>query len=73
MQFPGGGTNNGNYNGFGQKNSVIPQDITEKQWSEGYYYKWAKHPQRYHGNISAKAHRDSVGYIGMPKIQGTIG
>lgn len=73
MQFPGGGTNNGNYNGYGQKNSVIPQDITEEEWSQGYYYKWAKHPQRYYGNISSKALRDSMGYVGMPKIQGYSG
>ena len=73
MQFPGGGTTAGNYNGYGQKNSVIPQDITEEEWSQGYYYKWAKHPQRYWGNISARAYRDSLGYVGMPKIQGFVG
>jgi len=66
----GGASFSTNYNGFGQKNSIIPQDITEEQWKEGYYYKWAKHPVRFWGNISTEALTESLGYPGMRKIVG---
>ena len=60
-----------NYNGFGLKNSVLPQDgLTVEKIKRGFYTSYQYQPQRYYGEISNEALLESMGYPNQKKYQG---
>lgn len=69
----GGVTFSNNYNMYGLKNSVLPQDgLTKDMMRKGFYTKYQYNPQRFGGNISNDALLESMGYPNMKKFQGEV-
>ena len=71
--IPGGMISGTNYNGYGQKNDVLPQNMTMEQARDGYSYYYLKFGRKYNGNISKEALMESYGYPNMRKYSGISG
>jgi len=70
----GGGSNLGNYNAFGQRNTVDvygKKEFSVDKWKDNYTNSFQYHPQRFYGNISTAALTESLGYPGMKKFNGS--
>ena len=60
-----------NYNGYGLKNSVLPQDgLTVEKIKRGFYTNYQYQPTRYWGDISNEALLESMGGPWTKKYQG---
>jgi hypothetical protein len=71
FQNMGGVAFGNNYNGYGLKNSVLPQDgLTIEKIKRGFYTNYQYQPTRYWGQISDDALLESMGYLGQKKYQG---
>jgi hypothetical protein len=67
----GGVSFGNNYNGYGLKNSMLPQDgLTIEKMKRGFFTNYQYHPSRFWGQISDDALLESMGGPWTKKYQG---